>query len=171
MKQHNTQQNNLHNKEECPACHFVFISGFDTNGNKQCPSCHHRFISGDKIDHGNRCSICTDRALSRKRFATGASNAHYQDGCPALMSDGRFITYQNSTNELTETMRKLNGIRSPNEFRTFMQNNGDAFTNAERKYIEQENTCLPSTACSEGWHKLWTKNKGNWANNDNVPQV
>ena len=164
MEQHNTLRNNLHNKEECPACHFVFISGFDTNGNKQCPSCRQKFIAGDKVDHGRGCSICSGRYR-------GASNAHYKDGCPAIMSDGRFITYHNSTNELTETMRKLNGMRSPNEFRTFMQNNADLFMDAERKHIEKENTCFPTTACSQGWCDLWSKNKGNWGNSEKTPRA
>ena len=153
------QRNSLHNKEECPACHFSFISGFDPNGVRQCPSCKHRFVSGDKVEHGNGCSVCS----ARNR---GTSNVHYKDGCPALMSDGRFITNYNSSSELTDAMRKLNGIRSPNEFRTFMQKNGSLFMDAERKHIEKENTCTPATACSEGWYDLWTKNKGNWANHD-----
>ncbi len=80
------------------------------------------------------------------------------------MSDGRFITYYNSTNELTEAMRKLNGFSSPNKFRTFMQNNGDKFMDLERRYITNNNTCYPLTACGEGWYDLWEKKFGNWAN-------
>lgn len=157
MKQQCTLRNNLHNKEECPNCHLVFISGFDQNNIRQCPSCKNKFVSGTKSDHGKGCSICSARYR-------GLSNAHYKDGCPALMSDGRFITNYRSTNELTEEMRKVNGIRSPNEFRTFMQKHGDKFMDAEREYIERENTCSPVTACSQGWYDLWTKNKGNWGN-------
>lgn len=146
-----SRNNNLYTKEECPICHFVFISGFDSEGVSQCPSCKKKFVSNQKLNKG-------------------ANNVYSKDGCPALMSDGRFITYHNSTNELTETMRKLNGIKSPNEFRTFMQNNGDKFMNAERNYIVKENTCSPATACSEGWYNLWTKNDGNWANVNDEPK-
>ena len=158
----NQRNNNLHTREECPACHFVFIVGYEPNGIRECPSCKKRFNSGQKIDHGKGCSICLNRYH-------GANNVYYKDGCPAIMSDGRFITYYNSTNELTETMRKLNGIRSPNEFRIFMQKHGDQFMNAERDHIVKENTCSPTTACSEGWYNLWTKNDGNWANTNQIP--
>lgn len=150
-----TQNNNLHIKEECPLCHFVFVRGFSSEGIKQCPSCKQQFKTGQQIDHGKGCSICSNRYH-------GANNIYYNDGCPAIMSDGRFITYYNSTNELTESMRKLNGIQNPNEFRLFMQNNGNLFMNAERNHILKQNTCSPTTACSEGWYNLWTKHGGNW---------
>lgn len=158
------RNNNLHNREECPACHFVFVVGFSEDGIRQCPSCKQKFLSGQKIDHGKGCSICLNRYH-------GSNNVYYKDGCPALMSDGRFITYYNSTNELTETMRKLNGFKSPNEFRTFMQKNGDLFMNAERDHIKKENTCSPGVACSEGWYNLWAKNRGNWQNETKIPQA
>mgnify|MGYP001190358123 CR=1 FL=1 len=158
----NPRSNNLYTKEECPECHFVFISGYNNNGNRTCPSCKKNFVTGELANHGSWCSICA----TRKR---GANNVYYGDGCPAIMSDGRFITYYNSTNELTEAMRKLNGFTSPNEFRNFMQKYGHQFLDAERKHILQQNTCLPKSSCSEGWYKLWTQNQGNWANNNQEP--
>lgn len=100
---------------------------------------------------------------SQQQF-TGTNNVYFPDGCPALMSDGRFITYYNSTNELTEIMKKQNGFRSENQFRTFMQSHGDLFMNAERDFQIKNNTCSPATACSEGWHDLWTLKDGYWAN-------
>lgn len=140
-------QNNLHSKEECPHCHFTFICGFDSEGKRQCPSCNRGFASGTKIDHGRGCSICSNRFK-------GSNNVYYSDGCPALMADGRFITYHNSTNELTEAMRKLNGFKNPNQFRSFMQKNGDLFMNAERAYVQSQNTCSPNVACGKGWRDL-----------------
>ena len=151
MDPHNTEiNNNLHTKEECPDCHFVFIAGYNENGIRKCPSCYKQFRSGKKTECSNRNN--------------GANNVYYKDGCPAIMSDGRFITNYNSTNELTETMRKANGIKSPNQFRTFMQNNANQFMDAERNFVTKQNTCSPTTACSEGWYNLWTQNQGNWAN-------
>ena len=149
--------NNMHTKEECPNCHFTFISGFNPNSQRKCPSCQIKFTSGQRINHGKGCAVCLNRS---------SNNVYYKDGCPAIMSDGRFITNYNSSNELTEAMRRLNGIRSPNQFRTFMQNNGKLFMDAERAYMLKQNTCKPTTACSEGWYDLWTKNNGNWANNN-----
>lgn len=146
MQQQNTvSNNNLHTREECPSCHFLFIVGFNSSNVRICPSCKQRFVSEQNKNHG-------------------ANNVYYKNDCPALMSDGRFITYYNSTNELTETMRKLNGISNPNEFRIFMQKNGNQFMNSERNYMLKENTCSPTIACSEGWHKLWTRNGGDWTN-------
>lgn len=95
----------------------------------------------------------------------GANNVYYRDGCPALMSDGRFITYWNSSNELTKEMMDMNGFKSANEFRIFMQTNGDTLMNSERLYQLKQNTCDPVTACSQGWYDLWTKKGGYWANN------
>lgn len=152
----NNNQNSLHTKDECPKCHFAFVAGFSPENMRQCPSCKTNFISGQKIDHGRGCSICSNRYH-------GSNNVYYKDGCPAIMSDGRFITYYNSTNELTEAMRKMNGFKSANQFRNFMQKNGDLFMNSERNHIIKENTCSPAIACSEGWYNLWSKSGGDWA--------
>jgi|SRR5271154_4227825 hypothetical protein len=157
MSKQQIKLNNLHTREECPGCHFVFVSGFDPQGVRECPSCNKKFLPGSRIDHGKGCSVCYMRYH-------GANNVYYKDGCPALMSDGRFITYYNSSNELTEAMRKLNGFRSANQFRTFMQVNGDLFMASEREFQVKKNTCAPRTACSEGWYDLWTKKGGYWAN-------
>jgi|SRR5579872_3149979 len=150
------------NTEECPDCHFVFVVLDDPQMVRTCPSCHSRFMCGDKKIHRKDCAVCHFRYH-------GGNNVYYKDGCPALMSDGRFLTYWNRTNELTEAMRKMNGFRSENQFRTFMQANGDLFRNSERNYLIQNNTCEPTTACSEGWYDLWSKKGGYWANNYGSP--
>lgn len=151
MNQNNiSKQNSLYTKEVCPSCHSVFASGFSPTAVRNCPSCKHKFVSGNKK-------------------TSGTNNVYYKDGCPAIMSDGRFITNYNSTNELTEAMRKLNGFQCSNEFRIFMQKYGDKIMAAERNHIIKENTCSPQTACSEGWYKLWTQNGGDWSNFENGP--
>lgn len=149
-------QDNFYTKEECPQCHITFVAGYDKDKRRSCPSCQYSFISGQRLNHGNGCSICNIRYR-------GDNNVYFREGCPALMSSGKFITYYNSTHELTEAMRRLNGFRSSNQFRTFMLNNGDIFMNAERDYQLRNNTCSPNIACSEGWYDLWTKANGNWA--------
>lgn len=156
MNHNNIGGRSLHSKEECPRCHFVFVCGYDEDGIRKCPSCRKNFVSGQKIDHGTGCVICSNRHR-------GSNCAYYKDGCPAIMSDGRFITYYNSTNELTEAMRKLNGIENPNEFRLFMQRNGNLFMDSERNHALKENTCYPKTACSEGWYNLWKNQNGDWS--------
>ena len=152
--------NNLHTKEECPNCHFVFVGGYDTNNTRQCPSCNTQFISGQKPSHKN-CSTCANKY-------PGSNNVYYKDGCPAIMADGRFLTYYNSTNELTENMRKINGFTNSNEFRQFMQKHADKFMDAERNHLLTENTCCPNIACSQGWYDLWDKNGGSWAKKSTV---
>lgn len=94
----------------------------------------------------------------------GANNVYFKTGCPAIMNDARFLTNYNSANELTEQMRRVNGFKSANQFRTFMQNNGNLFMNADRNFQLYNNTCAPAVACSEGWYNLWTDDNGNWAN-------
>ncbi len=147
---------NIQNRSECSRCHYNFVCGYSATGFIKCPSCAHNFKHGEKINHGSRCSICSNRYC-------GTNNIFIKDDCPAMMSDGRFITCYTSTNELTESMRKMNKFTSPNEFRIFMQNHGDDFINTERQFIINENTCHPKTACSQGWFNLWNKSKGNWS--------
>ena len=145
------QNNILHTRAVCPDCHFGFISGFDPENKRVCPKCKRVFVSDPQ-----NIFNCTQYQ--------GCNNAFYKDGCPALMSDGRFITYHNSSNELTENMRKVNNFKNPNEFRRYMQNNGDLFRTAERDFIEKQNSCYPTKACSQGWYDLWSTHNGNWAN-------
>lgn len=134
--------------QQCPNCNYNFMAGFTNNNIQACPKCKKKF------------------SLMSGNFS-GTNNVYYSDGCPALMSDGRFITYYGSTNELTQAMQKMNGITSSNKFRNFLQQNGDNIINAERNYALRENTCNPSIACSEGWYDLWNKNEGNWSNFNN----
>lgn len=109
--------------------------------------------------------------MSNSRYR-GSNNVYYKDGCPALMNDGRFITYYNSTNELTNQIQKLNGFKSANQFRTFMQTNGSTIMATERLYQIRKNTCMPHVACSQGYYDLWTKYGDYWANlsNDQILQ-
>ncbi len=104
--------------------------------------------------------------LQNKSPYSGLNNIYFKDGCPALMSDGRFLTNYISTNELTEIMRRKNGFINMNEFRNFMQNNAESIINAERQLNLKENSCLTNIACSEGWYNLWTNLNGNWASNN-----
>lgn len=81
----------------------------------------------------------------------GIDNMYFKDNCPPIMSDGRFLTYYNSTNELTENIQKMNHITNINRFRNFLQNNGNRFINSEREYLIKNNTCRPMITCSTGY--------------------
>ena len=94
----------------------------------------------------------------------GENNVYYKQGCPALMDDSRFITYYNSTNELTNEMQRLNHIQSSNKFRTFMQQHGVQIMNSERKFYHDKFSCTPKVACSQGYYDLWMMDGGDWGN-------
>jgi len=70
------------------------------------------------------------------------------------MSDGRFATYYNSSNELTEALMKANGFADANKFRNYLQDNAVNFINSERKLLYNNNICHPNITCSENWHEL-----------------
>jgi hypothetical protein len=142
-------------KMTCPECNMVFVNHGDPFSVRQCTNCLKNFYPGQMIPPKN-CKSCNLKY-------TGGNNVYYKDNCPAIMQDGRFITYYNSSNELTETLRKMNGFNSANQFRNFMQNNGDLFMATERQFLTDKNTCSPTTACSEGYYDLWTKMNGYWA--------
>ncbi len=143
---------NLHSKEQCPQCHFNYIAGYEENNIRRCPSCKYKY------NNDNKCS--TNTLLNK-----GLNNTYYNYGCPALMSDGRFITYYNSTNELTECMRKLMDSKVLTHFVILCKKNANEFMNAERKYQENINTCNINTACSEGWYDFSTKMNSDWSGN------
>lgn len=134
------QQNyNLYNKIECPVCKYVFIMGFVIDPIQKCPSCKN--------------PISTD-----KKIYPSANNVYYKDGCPAIMSDSRFLTNYQSTNDLTDKMMKANGYHNANQFRRFLQNNAEILMDAERDYIETENKCKPKNECSMGWRNFKANN-------------
>lgn len=149
--------NNLYNKIKCPQCQNIFNNSHYGPHGTNCPNCNSNLILNTNNNYTGNNYTGTNNNY------TGTNNVYYKDGCPAIMSDGRFITYYNSTNELTETMRKMNGFKNSNEFRNFMQRNGQLFMDSERNFVSKQNTCSPTVACSEGWYKLKTNYGNNWS--------
>ena len=95
------------------------------------------------------------------------SNNVYHN-CPPLMSvGGGFITYNNSTNELTGRIKQANGITSSNHLRTYMQKNGETIMENERRFHVKNNNCDPNLTCSEGY---WYVNQYQ-TRNPRVPNV
>jgi len=68
-------------------------------------------------------------------------NRYYKYGCPPLMSDGRFLTSYVDSDVLNQYIRHVNKLESANDFRIFLQKNGDKIMNRERAYLIQKNTC------------------------------
>jgi hypothetical protein len=126
-----------------------------TSNGLQCANCLAKFVPGLVPNDRN----CADLKKG------GGNNVYFRQGCPALMEDGRFITNYRPSNELTDEMQKANGFRSSNQFRTFMQNNGNEFMDTEREYVVKHNSCAPTSSCSQGWTDLWSLYGGNWGCN------
>jgi hypothetical protein len=82
-----------------------------------------------------------------------SNNIFHKDGCPAIMTDGRFLTNFIPASEITDEIKRINGINNSNEFRRFLQDNALKLINAEKQYLYQNNLCQPSFACCEGWKK------------------
>lgn len=95
---------------------------------------------------------------------SGSSNTNFEDGCPARMSDGRFLASNYSSNDITDQIKRLNGITNTNELRTFLQNNANAIINSEREHLLRENTCNPQSGCSKGWYDLHSAYGNDWSN-------
>lgn len=131
----NRHSNNLINEEKCPVCKKIFITGYNPDKMRTCPSCERKFLS----------------PVSSQGH--GANNIHFREGCPALMSDGRFLTNYLSSNELTEKDKKSKGIKNHNQYRQYMTQNGDKMLDAERRNLMKYNTCNPTLCGCEGWKK------------------
>lgn len=114
----------------------------------------------------NNCAVhnvINSKKCPQKSPYSGLNNIYFKDGCPALMSDGRFLTNYTSANELTEIIKRSNGFTNMNQFRNFMQNSADSIIDVERQLKLKENTCSTNIACSEGWYNLWSILNGKWS--------
>ena len=76
-------------------------------------------------------------------------NRYYKFGCPALMSDGRFLTSYVDSDVLNQYIRHVNKLDSANDFRIFLQKNGDSIINRERAYLIKKNTCGVHGTCAK----------------------
>jgi hypothetical protein len=74
-------------------------------------------------------------------------NRFYKQGCPPLMSDGRFLTSYVDSDVLNQYIRHVNKLKSANDFRIFLQKNGDTIINRERAYLIKKNTCNVHGVC------------------------
>jgi hypothetical protein len=77
----------------------------------------------------------------------GMDNIYWKQGCPALMSDGRLLTNYNRGRIIDQSIKTINKIESAQEYKYFLQNNGENIINNERDYINKKTTCSPNNAC------------------------
>ena len=74
-------------------------------------------------------------------------NRYYKHGCPALMQDGRFLTNYIRSRIFDQYIRNINNINSAQDFKLFIQNNGDDILNKQRAKLNELYTCDVSGNC------------------------
>ena len=75
-------------------------------------------------------------------------NRYFKYGCPPLMSDARFITNYLPNRTFEQYIRNINSIDSAQNYREFLQTNGDVIMNREREYTQKTNTCSVHGTCA-----------------------
>lgn len=138
-----------YHKLKCPKCEIKLIiqKMLVTDGYVLCPLC----LQHIPIGRPNWIGKEYQRTDIPPIPYSGSDNIHYKSGCPALMSDGRFLTYHNSSKELTNALQRKLGISNSNDFRVFMQKYGDMLMLADLNHTIKNNTCNPRTTCGISW--------------------
>ena len=67
--------------------------------------------------------------------------------CPARMSDGRFTTDLRSSSRRDETYKHLNNIVRDDEYRAFLQKNGEILISKMWEYNKTHNSCNHVKEC------------------------
>ena len=70
---------------------------------------------------------------------------NFYNECPAKMEDGRFLTDYRSSNTREQYIKQINGISNTDEYRAFLNDNGEKILDAEWKYITLTNSCGTKT--------------------------
>ena len=76
-----------------------------------------------------------------------SDNRYFSYDCPALMQDARFITNYNRQRTKDQYIRGMNNIVSAQDYKDFLQQNGDNIINRERAYNEENYICKIDGKC------------------------
>ena len=74
-------------------------------------------------------------------------NRYYNYKCPPLMQDARFITNYTPSRIFEQQIRGVNNIDSAQDYKIFLQTNGETIMTRERAYLEATNTCSVDGKC------------------------
>lgn len=74
-------------------------------------------------------------------------NRYYKYNCPPLMNDGRFLTSFVRGRVFDQYIRNANNINSGNDYKNFLQSNGDTILNNLKAHHRQTNTCKIEGRC------------------------
>jgi hypothetical protein len=118
----------------------------------ECLNCKNSFYVGVKPQQQIICPVCK-KEIKILRHQNGENNIYFQSGCPAVMSDGRFLTNHKSTHQLSHMMMKRNGIDDHHRYRHFLQKNGEQIMKSDITYQLKKNTCQFPYGCSEEWNR------------------
>jgi len=77
-----------------------------------------------------------------------ADNRYFSYNCPALMEDGRFVTNYTRQRVFDQYIRGINNINSAQDYKNFLQINGDTIINRERAYNDDKNMCKMEQNCN-----------------------
>lgn len=75
-------------------------------------------------------------------------NRYWKQGCPPLMSDGRFVTSYVDSDILNQFIRHVNELGSAQDFKNFLQKNAVEIMDKERNFIVSKNTCNVGGKCN-----------------------
>ena len=74
-------------------------------------------------------------------------NRYYNYNCPPIMNDGRFINNYVRSSTFDQYVRNINDINNANDYRHYLQNNGNEIINNIKAYLRQTNTCSVEGKC------------------------
>lgn len=66
---------------------------------------------------------------------------NFYKGCPAVMSDGRFLSDWRQSTVRNENIKNRNGIRRDDQYRNFLQTNGLRIMNNDWDFNRKNNSC------------------------------
>ena len=72
---------------------------------------------------------------------------NYYLRCPAMMSDGRLFTDFRASQVREEAFKRNNNLKTENEIRTFITNNGEKLMNIEWDLLTKNNSCHLKKQC------------------------
>ena len=71
---------------------------------------------------------------------------NFYKNCPPRMEDARFLTDWRPSNVREQYIRNINGFVRTDEFRSFLQQNGDKIMDNEWRVLKEQNSC-PIKTC------------------------
>jgi hypothetical protein len=74
-------------------------------------------------------------------------NRYHKYNCPPLMNDGRFLTSYVRGRVFDQYIRSANNINSGDDYKNFLQSNGDTILNNLKAHHRQSNTCKIEGRC------------------------